>query len=116
MDSPSQQETQNFTDSSETVLKKFADEGDHGNLVQTAGIIAGILNEVNATKDTTKNDDVQKSAEVYILVSYYFFFTRRRKFLTTVNSLMLLNSFIKKNFIIRSLLCNSTLKSKNIDS
>ena len=73
MDSPSQQETQNFTDSSETVLKKFADEGDHGNLVQTAGIIAGILNNANTTKDgnTNKNDDVQKSAEVYILVSFF---------------------------------------------
>ena len=75
MDSPSQQETQNFTDSSETVLQKFADEGDHGNLVQTAGIIAGILNDVNTTKDgnTNKNDDVQKSAEVYILVSFFLF-------------------------------------------
>ena len=38
--------------------------------------------------------------------SFSFFFTRRRKSLTTVISLMLLNSFIKKNFIIRSLLGN----------
>ena len=89
----SKNEAQNFTENSEVLLKKLSDEGDSGNLVQTVGIIADILNDVNSTSTTNqthgnvtnKEDyDKPKSVEVCTIV----LFTLRAHTSGTINSLI----------------------------
>lgn len=90
----SKNEAQNFTENSEVLLKKLSDEGDSGNLVQTVGIIADILNDVNSTSTTTnqtygnvtnKEDyDKPKSVEVCTIVLV----TSRAQTSGTINGLI----------------------------